>query len=137
MGLAAVVGVVIARKFGRSAETELALARSKARQVPLGGVDDDELPEEVRELADTYGTPLFVVDEADRVHARRWTNRQGAHSAVSDSTTSVLIVAEALHDSARSDAGRLAAALVVDLRDVWSLAPSASLLAAESPRSDL
>jgi iron(III) transport system substrate-binding protein len=37
--------------FLLSAETELALARSKARQVPLGTVDEDELPEEVRELA--------------------------------------------------------------------------------------
>ena len=33
-----------------SEETELALARSQARQVPLGPVADDALPEEVRDL---------------------------------------------------------------------------------------
>jgi iron(III) transport system substrate-binding protein len=35
-----------------SAETELRLARSAARQVPLGPVDHESLPEEVRPLAD-------------------------------------------------------------------------------------
>ena len=34
-----------------SAETELALARSKARQIPLGPVDEAQLPEDVRKLA--------------------------------------------------------------------------------------
>lgn len=34
-----------------SAETEIALARSKARQIPLGDVPADQLPAEVRELA--------------------------------------------------------------------------------------
>lgn len=33
-----------------SGETELALARSKSRQIPLGPVKDSDLPEEVREL---------------------------------------------------------------------------------------
>lgn len=33
-----------------SAETELALARSKSRQVPLGAVPEDQLPEEVRTM---------------------------------------------------------------------------------------
>ncbi len=33
-----------------SAETELALAKSKSRQIPLGPVDENQLPAEVREL---------------------------------------------------------------------------------------
>ena len=33
-----------------SADTELALARSKSRQVPLGPVPEDQLPEEVRAM---------------------------------------------------------------------------------------
>lgn len=36
--------------FLLSAETELALARSASRQVPLGKVDEASLPEEVRQL---------------------------------------------------------------------------------------
>lgn len=38
--------------FLASAQTELALARSKSRQVPLGPVDDAQLPEDVRRLKD-------------------------------------------------------------------------------------
>ena len=36
--------------FLASAETELALARSKSRQVPLGPVDETQLSDEVRRL---------------------------------------------------------------------------------------
>lgn len=36
--------------FLASAETEMALARSKSRQVPLGPVDVDQLPAEVRQM---------------------------------------------------------------------------------------
>ena len=38
--------------FLLSAETELALARSKSRQIPLGPVPADQVPAEVRELAE-------------------------------------------------------------------------------------
>ena len=38
--------------FLLSAETELALARSKSRQIPLGAIPADQLPAEVRELAE-------------------------------------------------------------------------------------
>ena len=36
--------------FLLSAKTELALARSKSRQIPLGSVDETQLPQDVREL---------------------------------------------------------------------------------------
>ena len=38
--------------FLTSEQTELALARSKARQIPLGSVDESQLPDEVRKLAE-------------------------------------------------------------------------------------
>jgi iron(III) transport system substrate-binding protein len=41
--------------FLLSAETELALARSKSRQVPLGVISDDQLPEEVRAMRPWVG----------------------------------------------------------------------------------
>ena len=46
--------------FLLSAETELALARSKSRQIPLGPVSADQVPAEVRELqaAARRGVPL-------------------------------------------------------------------------------
>ena len=44
--------------FLTSADTELALARSKARQIPLGPVDKARLPDEVRKLARWSGAGI-------------------------------------------------------------------------------
>ena len=52
--------------FLLSAETELALARSKSRQIPLGQVAADQVPSEVRELMRwaVDGVPLAELREA-------------------------------------------------------------------------
>jgi iron(III) transport system substrate-binding protein len=54
--------------FLLSANTELALARSKSRQVPLGTVSDDALPEEVRAMKPwvSEGVPLVPLAKARR-----------------------------------------------------------------------
>jgi iron(III) transport system substrate-binding protein len=56
-----------------SAETELALARSKSRQVPLGPVTDAQLPEEVRAMRPwvAEGTPLSPLSRA-RIECLAW-----------------------------------------------------------------
>jgi DNA/RNA-binding domain of Phe-tRNA-synthetase-like protein len=77
---------------------------------------------------------VIFADEAGHAHARRWTNRQSGLSAVRDSTTAALIVAEALHDSAPSDVSRLTAALAADIKALWSVTPSAAILTAPAPR---
>jgi DNA/RNA-binding domain of Phe-tRNA-synthetase-like protein len=77
---------------------------------------------------------VIFADEAGRAHARRWTNRQSGLSAVKDSTTAALIVAEALHDEAALDITRLTAALAADIEALWSVTPSAAILTASSPR---
>jgi len=77
---------------------------------------------------------VIFADEAGRAHARRWTNRQSGLSAVKDSTTAALIVAEALHDEAAPDITRLTAALAADIEALWSVTPSAAILTASSPR---
>lgn len=46
---------------------------------------------------------VIFADAAARAHARRWTNRQSAASAISAGTARALIVAEALHEGAGSD----------------------------------
>lgn len=46
---------------------------------------------------------VIFADAAARAHARRWTNRQSAASAISASTARALIVTEALHEGAASD----------------------------------
>ena len=40
---------------------------------------------------------VIFADKVGQAHARRWTNRQSALSAVRDTTSAALIVAEALH----------------------------------------
>ena len=77
---------------------------------------------------------LIFADHAGRAHARRWTNRQSGRSAVRDSTAAVLIVAEALHDSAASDVPELIAALAAELGAVWPDRPVSAVLTAASPR---
>lgn len=48
----------------------------------------------------------------------------------------VLVVAEALHESAQNAVASLLAALEDELRAVWSAAPSAAILSRSSPRFD-
>ncbi len=72
-------------------------------------------------------------DDAGRAHARRWTNRQSGLSAVRDSTTTALIVAEALHDSASADIRQLVPAITGELQAVCSVKATA-VLSAAAPR---
>ncbi|WP_431921528.1 B3/B4 domain-containing protein [Amycolatopsis tucumanensis] len=58
---------------------------------------------------------IVFADEHGRAHARRWTHRQSARSAVTPATRSVLIVAEALHTTAAADVPRLLDALSAEL----------------------
>ena len=50
---------------------------------------------------------IAFIDEAGRAHSRRWSYRQSGYSAVSESTRTALIVAEALHATSRTDMGSL------------------------------
>jgi DNA/RNA-binding domain of Phe-tRNA-synthetase-like protein len=77
---------------------------------------------------------VIFADGAGRAHARRWTNRQSRYSAVGGETTRVLIVAEALHESADADVRKLLDTLADELDAVWSVRPTAKLLTASSPR---
>ena len=77
---------------------------------------------------------VIFADDAGQAHARRWTNRQSGRSAVRDSTTRALIVAEALHDSAPADIAELVAALTAEIQAAWSITPQATILTAASPR---
>jgi len=77
---------------------------------------------------------VIFADDAGMAHARRWTHRQSGLSAVRKTTADVLIVAEAMHDSASADVARLVAALTGDLTAIWSTAPTTAVLSAASPR---
>ncbi|MET7375746.1 B3/B4 domain-containing protein [Micromonospora arida] len=77
---------------------------------------------------------VTFVDSAGRAHARRWTNRQSGWSAVRAGTSSVLIVAEALHPGGGPAVTRLVADLVTELTEGWSAPTAAAVLTAAAPR---
>lgn len=79
---------------------------------------------------------VIFADALGRAHARRWTHRQSGLSAVRDDTARVLIVAEALHASARADVLALTAALAHALQACWDAAPVCTLLTQAGPRFD-
>jgi DNA/RNA-binding domain of Phe-tRNA-synthetase-like protein len=93
---------------------EVRRARGDEVYTPFSG--PDETPD--------AGEVIFA-DAANRAHARRWTNRQSGFSAMSHSTSSALIVAEALHETAAADMRTLLA----------TLSPLVAGMAAPTPRS--
>ncbi|TMR08809.1 hypothetical protein ETD86_46225 [Nonomuraea turkmeniaca] len=76
---------------------------------------------------------VIFADAEGNAHARRWTNRQSGYSAIRDTTTDVLIVAEALHETAQSDIESLAATLCDELSAVWPVTPRPTILSASAP----
>jgi DNA/RNA-binding domain of Phe-tRNA-synthetase-like protein len=80
---------------------------------------------------------VVFADGAGQAHARRWTNRQSAASAVRDQTTTVLIVAEALHATAGTDVERLVVELADEIGRAWSTAVATQMLSSGSPRFEL
>lgn len=71
------------------------------------------------ETEQPYAGEVIFADDARNVHARRWTNRQSALSAVSAATATALIVAEAMHESAAEDVRALIATIAAELSAVW------------------
>jgi len=130
---------------------DLCNAVSLAFAIPIAAFDVAEISEhlEVRYATgtETYLTfsgevetpaerEVVFADALGRVHARRWTNRQSGLSAVRPATRSVLLVAEALHDSAHADVETLLTALVAEVSSTWSVCPSSAILSQASPRFD-
>jgi DNA/RNA-binding domain of Phe-tRNA-synthetase-like protein len=77
---------------------------------------------------------VVFVDAVRRVHARRWTNRQSGYSAVREATIAVLIVAEAVHESASADIRNLVETIAGEVVSVWSVSPKTAILSESSPR---
>ncbi|WP_349369271.1 phenylalanine--tRNA ligase beta subunit-related protein [Salinarimonas sp.] len=82
------------------------------------------------------GETIFA-DEKGAAHARRWTNRQSALSAVGAETDRVLIVSEAHHPGARSDLTALEHRLARDLTALGARVLSAKTLDSQERRLDL
>lgn len=114
---------------------DLCNAASIASAIPIAVFDADKVSDEllVRHakgsesylaFGGTLETPepgeVIFVDADNAVHARRWTNRQSRLSAVTPTTKAALIVAEALHETAREDIQ----SLKHDLGMVWAASPA-------------
>jgi DNA/RNA-binding domain of Phe-tRNA-synthetase-like protein len=77
---------------------------------------------------------VIFADAAGAAHARRWTNRQSAASAVRDETSTALIVAEAQHEMAAGDVRRLCEAITGQMGEAWRVDAKMEVLSAEAPR---
>ena len=63
--------------FLLSEQTELALAHSRSRQIPLSPVDEDQVPEEVRQLREWARDGCDLISAADaRVACLNWLNSE-------------------------------------------------------------
>src|SRR6266581_1722178 len=117
---------------------DLCNAVSLAFAVPVAVLDADQIawPLEVRYASGdedylTFGGEVehpapgevIFADQAGQAHARRWTNRQSGRSAVSPATSTVLIVAEALHERAPSDLPELITTLTAEIAKTWTTTP--------------
>jgi len=97
------VAVLDVAKIGGSLEVRH--ARGDEKYVTFGGTVEHPNPGEV-----------IFADEDGQAHARRWTNRQSGHSAVSATTSDVLIVSEGLHATAAEDVRLLIETIAGELR---------------------
>jgi DNA/RNA-binding domain of Phe-tRNA-synthetase-like protein/SAM-dependent methyltransferase len=128
---------------------DLCNALSMAYAIPVAVLDADQVdwPLQVRyaDGTETYqafsgeteeprpGEVVFA-DAGGNAHARRWTNRQSARSAVRAGTSAVLIVAEAMHEAAAADVARLIEEISAELAATWPVRPRRALLGQERPR---
>jgi DNA/RNA-binding domain of Phe-tRNA-synthetase-like protein len=130
---------------------DLCNAVSLAFAIPVAALDTTRIcgwlevrPATGRETYLTFGGEtehpdpgeVTFMDAAGHAHARRWTHRQSGHSAVRDTTTSALIVAEGLHETASADVPKLVTALAAELSAFWSV-PKTATLRQTAPRFDL
>nr|WP_255364694.1 phenylalanine--tRNA ligase beta subunit-related protein [Alloactinosynnema sp. L-07] len=109
-------------------DTSLEVRHATGGETYLAFNGDEEHPEP---------NEVVFADAAGKAHARRWTNRKSAYSAVRGTTSSLLIVAEALHESAVNDVQDLLAAVTEEMDAVWSATAKSTVLSAESPRFEL
>jgi len=130
---------------------DLCNSLSMAFAIPIAVFDVDAVTEHV-EVRHATGDEIYVTlggdtehpdpdevifaDADNHAHARRWTNRQSGRSAIRPATSAVLVVAEAMHDSAAADIGTLTATIADELTAVWAAAPKTTILSRDAPRFD-
>ena len=77
---------------------------------------------------------VIFADANANVHARRWTHRQSGASAVRATTSDVLIVTEAMHDTAAADIPALLESLAGRISEIWQVEPQIAMPSVTAPR---
>jgi DNA/RNA-binding domain of Phe-tRNA-synthetase-like protein len=108
-----------------SIDQDLRVRRATGDETYLTFSGETEAPEP--------GEVIFA-DAGGRAHARRWTNRQSSLSAIQPATSSVLIVAEGLHDSAGADVPRLLDTLAGEIGRAWPADAQSAVLSRSAPQ---
>ncbi|MFE3449351.1 B3/4 domain-containing protein [Nonomuraea sp. NPDC059194] len=124
ISLAYAIPVAVFDRAHVAGSMEVRYASGEETYLTFGGQTERPEPGEV-----------IFADEEGRAHARRWSNRQSGLSAVRDSTSAVLIVAEAMHATARADVEALTATLAEELSRTWPVHPETSIRGRQ-PRPD-
>ncbi|MEQ8818222.1 MAG: phenylalanine--tRNA ligase beta subunit-related protein [Thalassobaculum sp.] len=122
LSLATAIPVAVLDVARIAGSLQVRYATGSERYLTFGG--ETENPAE--------GEVVFA-DADGNAHARRWTNRQSGLSAVRDGTRAVLIVAEAMHDTARADVESLLTALSAEIATAWQPPAATAILGPSEP----
>lgn len=76
---------------------------------------------------------IVFADDGGYAHARRWSNRQSGRSAIRPTTTSVLLVAEAVHPESATSIPELTRQLASLLESVWATSTTTAILSVGNP----
>lgn len=79
---------------------------------------------------------VIFADQAGAAHARRWSHRQSAASAIRDDTHEVLIVVEAMHQGAAADVTAVVDSLSDAIGQAWGVPTRTAVLTAADPVFD-
>ncbi|MEU6483318.1 phenylalanine--tRNA ligase beta subunit-related protein [Streptomyces sp. NPDC046887] len=101
---------------------EVRHARGDERYTTFGGAIEHPAPGEV-----------VFADSAGQAHARRWTNRQSGHSAVSAHTRRIFVVTEAMHEGGAETVRELLAVIAAELAAHGAADPVTAVLTASAP----
>jgi DNA/RNA-binding domain of Phe-tRNA-synthetase-like protein len=128
---------------------DLCNAISVAYAVPVAVLDADRIAGPLLEVRYAHGDEHYTTfsgdtehpapgevtyaDSTGRAHARRWTNRQSGHSAVSEHTSRILVVVEAMHDGGTDTVSEALKTIAEELAAHAQAASATTLLTPAAP----
>ncbi|KUJ69495.1 hypothetical protein ACZ90_11485 [Streptomyces albus subsp. albus] len=128
---------------------DLCNAISVAHAVPVAVIDTDRITGPLLEVRHAHGDEHYTtfsgdtehpapgevtyVDSSGRAHARRWTNRQSGHSAVSEHTSGILVVVEAMHHGGTETVAEVVKTISEELAAHWQATPVTAVLTPSAP----